>query len=102
LSDHRFLNDEEEFNNGRNLVIKIIKELTTKKRYEKFKIILNNVITFLSNHEESPYYICSFSIKKDSLDLWKWYSSEDIGISIVFENNTSKQLYGHFCRLPVF
>lgn len=102
LSDHRFLNDEEEFNNGRNLVIKIIKRLTTKKRFEKFKIVLDNVIIFLSNHEESPYYICSFSIKKDSLDLWKWYSSEDIGISIIFENNTSKQLYGHFCRLPHF
>jgi len=98
LSDHRFLNDEEEFNNGRILAIGIIEKLINKIKYKKFIDVLNKVLEDLKNHDEVPNYLCSFSTKRDSLDLWKWYSINDIGISIIFENLNTQ----HFKMPPIF
>lgn len=99
LSDHRFLNDEEEFENGRNLTIKILEKLISTNKYVLFRKILELVLFHLKNHTEKPYFVCSFSTKKDCLDLWKWYSKSEIGISIVLDNKSSKS---HFEMLPIF
>lgn len=95
LSDHRLLNDKEEFDNGRKLAICLITQLQNKTKYINFKKILNQVLINLKNYEEKPLYICSFSLKKDCLDLWKWYSKNDVGLSLVFNND---EVFFH--RLP--
>ncbi len=100
LSDHRFLNDEEEFENGRNLAIKILGKLISTNRYVLFRKILELVLFDLKNHAEMPYFICSFSTKKDCLDLWKWYSKSEIGISIVLDTKFDAP-ESHFGMIPI-
>lgn len=101
LSDHRFLNDSEEYHNGKLLVLKLLDRVLNKKRYHHFKKILQDTINELKEMKENIYYVCSFSTQKDNLDQWKGYALNDDGIAIVFENNTNQQSFGHFCMLPM-
>lgn len=98
LSDHRFLNDTEEFENGRKLTINIINKLITKKRYAVFNQVLEKTLEQLQNYKEPPYFVCSFSKTPDSLDQWRSYASNGQGISITFNNSQS---LSHFSILPV-
>jgi len=101
LSDHRFLNDAEEYNNGKKLVIGLLKNLILKKRYMRFKSILERTLLLLENDkDESPYFICSFSTRIDSLDQWKGYANNSDGVAIVFDN-TMESMFNHFNMLPI-
>lgn len=99
LSDHRFLNDSEEFENGRKLTIDLLKLLSEKSNYASFKSILLETIKELEIYNEKPYYVASFSKKPDSLDQWRSYASNGNGISITFDN-TRKSL-SHFFAMPI-
>jgi len=101
LSDHRFLNDAEEYNNGKKLVINLIEKLILKKRYIRFKKVLEGTLNYLKQDRESPFYICSFSTKIDSLDQWKGYANNNDGVAIIF-NNKMKKMFNHFNVLPIF
>jgi hypothetical protein len=99
LSDHRFLNDTEEFENGRKLTNNLLKRLAGKKAYSHFKDILLETVSQLENYCEEPYYVCSFSKKPDSLDQWRSYGGNGQGLSITFDN-TRKSL-SHFFAMPI-
>lgn len=99
LSDHRFLNDSEEFENGRKLTKNILERLSKKYRYSNLNEILNETIARIENYCEKAYYICSFSKKGDSLDQWRSYASNGQGISITFDN--SKKSLSHFFAMPI-
>lgn len=99
LTDHRFLNDSEEFENGRKLTINLLKKLASKKTYFHFKDILLETVSQLENYCEEPYYVCSFSKKSDSLDQWRAYGVNGQGISITFDN--SNKSLSHFSAKPV-
>lgn len=99
LSDHRFLNDTEEFENGRKLTKNLLRKLIAKSRYSGFKEVLSETISQLENYSEQPYFVCSFSKKPDSLDQWRSYASNGQGISITFDN-TRKSL-SHFFAIPI-
>jgi Protein of unknown function (DUF2971) len=87
LSDHRFLNDTQEFEDGRNLTIRLLRRMADKKRYVNFRAVLINVATTLEKHKENPYYVCSFSKIPDSLDQWRAYGQIGTGIFILFRNS---------------
>lgn len=99
LSDHRFLNDTEEFENGRKLTNNLLKYLTSKPRYADFIEVLSETISQLESYSEKPYFVCSFSKKPDNLDQWRSYASNGQGISITFDN-TRKSL-SHFFAMPI-
>lgn len=99
LSDHRFLNDIEEFENGRKLTRNLLEDLLEKERYSNFSEVLNETINQLDAYREPPYYVCSFSKKADSLDQWRSYANNGQGISITFDN-TRKSL-SHFHVMPI-
>ncbi len=99
LSDHRFLNDSEEFENGRKLTQYILNELSRKPCHKKFSHILGSASQFINNYEEQPYYVCSFSKDPDSLDQWRSYTNDGNGISITFDN--SREGLSHFFIMPI-
>jgi hypothetical protein len=99
LSDHRFLNDTEEFENGRRLTRNLLEFLMSKPRFTDFKGVLKETLKQLENYSEKPYFICSFSRKPDSLDQWRSYAGNGQGISITFDN-TRKSL-SHFFAMPI-
>lgn len=99
LSDHRFLNDTEEFENGRKLTSNLIKLLISKQRHANFIVVLAETIKQLEAYSEQPYFVCSFSKKSDSLDQWRSYASNGHGISITFDY-TLKSL-SHFFAMPI-
>jgi len=99
LSDHRFLNDSEEFKNGKNLASDILEALSNKKRHKEFSLILAEACKFLNSYEEQASYICSFSKDKDSLDQWRSYANDGKGISITFDNTMRSS--SHFFIMPI-
>ncbi len=99
LSDHRFLNDTEEFENGRKFTNNLLEKLGGKKTYIHFKDILLETASQLENYCEEPYYVCSLSKKPDSLDQWRSYGGNGQGLSITFDN-TRKSL-SHFHKMPI-
>ena len=99
LSDHRFLNDTEEFENGRKLTGILLNRLTDKSRYGGFRDALKETISQLESYSEKPYFVCSFSKKPDSLDQWRSYAGNGQGISITFDN-TRKSLSALFA-MPI-
>lgn len=99
LSDHRFLNDTEEFENGRILTKNLLNNLLEKEKYSDFSKVINETIKQLDTYSEKPYYVCSFSKKADSLDQWRSYANNGQGISITFDN-TRKSL-SHFFAMPI-
>jgi len=87
LSDHRFLNDSEEYHNGRKLVLSIISRLLDKKRHSHFHPVLIKTASLLEYEQEPPQYMCSFSVKPDSLDQWRAYAPGQQGVAMTFENH---------------
>jgi len=99
LSDHRFLNDSEEYNNGQKLANSILKKLLKDIEYQKFKKVLELVLALLMS-DEPAYYICSFSSKEDCLNQWKGYAKLDDSVAILFKNDTEK-VDGYFSQSPL-
>ena len=99
LSDHRFLNDTEEFENGRKLTNSLLKSLAEKKVHNHFKDILLKTASQLESYCEDPYYVCSFSRKPDSLNQWRSYGGNGQGLSITFDN--TKKSLSHFFVMPI-
>jgi len=101
LSEARYLNDKEELYNGRNLTIKLINNLISKKRYSCFKDILLKTIALLEKNEFKGYYIASFSSKADNLEQWRAYSKNGSGVCIGL-NIKQKTNFPHFMLGPVW
>ncbi len=99
LSDHRFLNDSEEFENGRRLTIALLNGISQKSRYKHFRSIVEGSLSFLEGYMEEPYYLCSFSRDYDSLDQWRSYAYDGQGVSINFYNQQNG--LGHFFMAPI-
>ena len=98
LSDHRFLNDSKEFENGRVLTETLLEKLSQKYRYQNFSHILIDAIKYINQYKEQAHYICSFSKYSNNLDQWRSYANNGKGISITFNN---KQGLSHFNIIPI-
>lgn len=87
---YRFLNDEEEFVNGQKILLKKIKDILN---YGKANNIVKNALRLRQEEKEKkcPFFVCSFSKKKDDLDLWRAYTKEN-GVAIVFDREKLEKL----------
>lgn len=95
LSEAIFLNDSEELYNGRNIAVSLIDRLIEKKRYSKFRHILEGVIEKLNRSQFTDRYVCSFSMEPDNLEQWRAYAKNGTGVCIGF-NIKQKTRYPHF------
>lgn len=86
LSDHRFLNDAEEFENGRKVTIRLLERLSRRHLYRNFRAVLEQSSSILGGYQETAYYVCSFSRDSDSLEQWRSYAQNGKGICITFDN----------------
>lgn len=103
FSDVRFLNDETEFQNAINLAMKILNKNDKQYSQEFVKLLSQkSIIEQLKNYKqkyrialyendrrsyvECRAYTCSFSMKGNSLPMWKNYASGTLGVNIEFLN----------------
>ncbi len=101
LSDIRFLNDVEEFDNGRRLAQELIEILIKRPRYRNFAGVLTAALGLLGKPLRDPYYVASFSRDSDSLEQWRAYSAGADGVALVFENEFPAKGLTHFAVLPL-
>lgn len=101
LSDIRFLNDSEEFDNGRLLARELIESLVKRPRHRLFSAVLKTTLELLGQQVQEPYYVASFSKKADSLEQWRAYANGNDGVSLVFENEFKSKGLCHFAVLPL-
>lgn len=101
LSDIRFLNDAEEFDNGRRLAQELIEVLVKRTRHKPFAGVLGAALELLGKPLQEPYYVASFSHDSDSLEQWRAYSAGADGVALVFENEFPAKGLTHFAALPV-
>jgi hypothetical protein len=99
LSDHRFLNDSEEYHNGRKLVLSLLERLLDKKRHRPFRSVLAKTATILEHEMEPAQYVCAFSTKPDSLDQWRAYAPGEQGVAITFDS-APRNGRSHFVVAP--
>lgn len=100
LSDHRFLNDSEEYHNGRKLVLGILARLCRKPRHGHFRDVLAATATILEHEREPAQYVCAFSTRPDSLDQWRAYAPGEQGVAITFDS-APRNGRSHFVVEPV-
>lgn len=100
LSDHRFLNDSEEYHNGRKLVGHIIDRLKDRPRHRPFRHVLSRAADLLENEREPAQYVCAFSTLPDSLDQWRAYAPGEQGVALTFATDPAAP-QSHFSMPPV-
>lgn len=101
LSDIRFLNDVEEFDNGRKLARELIETLMRRPRHRSFNSILKSAYELLGQQLQEPYYVASFSRNPDSLEQWRAYANSTDGVALVFQNGFGPKGPSHFALLPL-
>lgn len=94
LSDIRFLNDSEEYENGKIITQEILNKYIKQSEDIKVTDYLNGCLKKLKQPLEKTYYIASFSKNKDSLEQWRAYSKGTDGVALVFANN--QEMTSHF------
>jgi hypothetical protein len=100
LSDHRFLNDSEEYHNGRKLVLGILERLCNDADHQPFQDVLARTAFILEHEKEPPQYVCAFSTKPDNLDQWRAYAPGEQGVAITFDS-ILRDGRSHFVIPPV-
>jgi len=100
LSDIRFLNDVEEYDNGKIFSLDVIENFLKNSDYSYFHSVLKEAIKNLNEPLKSTYYIASFSKKKDNLEQWRAYANGVDGVALVFSNE-SKNMLSHFEIHPI-
>ncbi len=84
LSDSTMLNDREEIINGDNLLISIIDNFKANT-FKEANLFLQNIKDISKKQKSTRVYVCCFSELPDSLDLWRTYTSDKVGVSLKFD-----------------
>lgn len=100
LSDCRFLNDSQEYENGVLLCKRIMKDAAESSKYGDFASVLSLIASEFDTMKRHPYYVCSFSLANDSLEQWRAYANNNDGVQIKFETS-EPFVSSHFCLPPV-
>jgi hypothetical protein len=100
LSDHRFLNDQREYEDGRQLAITSLRKLRTPRR-GKFSDVLEYAAVSLEKRAEPRFFVCSFTQASDSLEQWRAYANGPQGVAISFTSKSVGGRHHHFRALPV-
>lgn len=84
LSDHRFVNDELEYEYGKQLALSVISEIANLEGDEEFSGFLQGLLKSIQKPSSHGIYIGSMSFSPDKLDQWKGYGNSSESICIKF------------------
>jgi hypothetical protein len=84
LSDHRFVNDELEYQYGKQLTISVISEMANSEGDSEFSGFLQRLLESIQEPSSQGVYIGSMSFSPDKLDQWKGYGNSSESICIKF------------------
>lgn len=84
LSDHRFVNDELEYEYGKQLALSTIAEMANSEGNAEFSGFLQNLLISIQKPSGRGIYIGSMSLSPDKLDQWKGYGNSSESICIKF------------------
>jgi hypothetical protein len=84
LSDHRFVNDELEYEYGKQLALSTITELASSEGNTEFSAFLQKLLSSIQKPSGQGIYIGSMSLSPDKLDQWKGYGNSSESICIKF------------------
>ena len=94
MSNLKYLNDSNEFIEGKNNVIEFVElyinRLKNKNASHDFIRILNDVKDKLTKDisRTNDFFICSFSTDADDLSQWRAYGKNGSGICLEFEDSS--------------
>lgn len=84
LSDHRFVNDELEYEYGKQVALSTIEEIAKLEGDTEFNEFLKRLQESIQKPSSRGIYIGSMSLVSDKLDLWKGYGNSSESICIKF------------------
>lgn len=84
LSDHRFVNDELEYEYGKQLSISVISEIVDSEKSLEFRVFLQRLQESIRKPSSQGIYIGAMSFSPDKLDQWKGYGNSSESICIKF------------------
>ena len=84
LSDYRFVNDELEYEYGKQLALSTIEEAAASEANTGFKRFLRRLLESIKLQSGRGTYIGSMSLSPDRLDQWKGYGNSSESICIKF------------------
>lgn len=84
LSDHRFVNDELEYEYGKQLALSTIAEMARSEENTEFSAFLQQLLSSFQKPSGRGVYIGSMSLSPDKLDQWKGYGNSSESICIKF------------------
>lgn len=84
LSDHRFVNDELEYEYGKELAVSVISEMADSVGNSEFNEFLQRLLESIQKPSSRGIYIGSMSFSPDKLDQWKGYGNSSESICIKF------------------
>ncbi len=87
LSDHRFVNDELEYEYGKQLSVSVISEMACSEGGAEFRKFLQRLQESIQKPSSRGIYIGSMSFSPDKLDQWKGYGNSSESICIKFEGD---------------
>lgn len=84
LSDHRFVNDELEYEYGKQLAVSVISEIANSGGDSEFSGFIQRLLESIQKRSSQGVYIGSMSFSPDKLDQWKGYGNSSESICIKF------------------
>lgn len=87
LSDHRFVNDELEYEYGKQLSVSVISEMVNSEENSEFSVFLQRMQESIQKPSSQGVYIGSMSFSADNLNQWKGYGNSSESLCIKFEGD---------------
>lgn len=84
LSDHRFVNDELEYEYGKQVALSTIAGIANSEGNTEFNVFLQKLLNSIQKPSGRGIYIGSMSLSPDKLDQWKGYGNNSESICIKF------------------
>lgn len=72
-SDHRFMNDTEEFEHGVEITIQVLTHCQRRPHDSRFSSVIDGVLHRLTTRKPEGNLVACFSIAQDSLEQWRGY-----------------------------
>ncbi len=100
LSDHRFVNDPQEYVFGKEMAFRILNEQLSCENDKRLTKLLYNTAKRLEEKTNEVFYIACFSKTADSLDQWKAYGNSIDSVCLVFDNDINKGREANLTDIP--
>jgi len=87
---YRYVNDFAEFDYGREIALKVIREMRTGINHIFVELMLDRMLQFVQAESAVVnYYVACFCGKDDLLSQWRGYASSGIGYSIHLKSTST-------------